>query len=91
MVQAMVAAFVSEGRTVRLRPVTTDGAVEALDLLGASKADLAVGRGDLEMPADAQTIAIVRKNFVALWAPSGLAGQKKARAENQGDQGSRGA
>src|SRR5205823_8538960 len=28
---------------------------------------------DLEMPADAQTVAIVRKNFVVLWAPSGLA------------------
>ena len=77
MVQAMVAAFVSEGRTVRLRPVTTDGAVEALDLLGAGKADLAIGRGDLEMPADAQTVAIVRKNFVALWAPSGLADKRK--------------
>jgi TRAP-type uncharacterized transport system substrate-binding protein len=77
VVQAMVAAFVSEGRTVMLRPVTTDGAVEALDLLGAGKADLAVGRGDLEMPADAQTIAIVRKNFVVLWAPSGLGDKRK--------------
>jgi TRAP transporter TAXI family solute receptor len=77
VVEAMVAAFASEGRTVRLRPITTDGAVEALDLLGAGKADLAVGRSDLEMPADAQTIAIMRKNFVVLWAPSGLGGKRK--------------
>jgi hypothetical protein len=27
---------------------------------------------DPEMPADAQSIAIVRKNFVVLWAPAGL-------------------
>ena len=73
VIQAMAEAFASESRTVRLSPITTDGAVEALALLGAGKADLAVGRGDLEMPADAQTVAIVRKNFVVLWAPSGLA------------------
>jgi TRAP-type uncharacterized transport system substrate-binding protein len=73
----MVAAFDSEGRTVRLRPVTTDGAIEAINLLGAGKVDLAVGRGDLEMPTDAQTVAIVRKNFVALWAPSGPADKRK--------------
>src|ERR1700737_3842832 len=75
VIEAMAEAFASESRTVRLSPITTDGAVEALALLGAGKADLAVGRGDLEMPADAQTVAIVRKNFVVLWSPSGLAGK----------------
>ena len=79
VVQAMADAFASESRTVRLSPITTDGAVEALALLGAGKADLAVGRGDLEMPADAQTVAIVRKNFVVLWSPSGLAGKSSKR------------
>ena len=73
VIQAMAEAFANESRTVRLSPITTDGAVEALALLGAGKADLAVGRGDLEMPAVAQTVAIVRKNFVVLWSPSGLA------------------
>src|SRR6478609_4188770 len=60
----------------------TDGGAEALALLGASKADLAVARGDLNMPADAQTIAIVRNNFVVLWSPSGLPakGSKKQPA-----------
>jgi TRAP transporter TAXI family solute receptor len=75
LIQAMAEAFASDGGAVRLSPITTDGAVEALALLGASKADLAVARGDLDMPADAQTVAIVRNNFVVLWSPSGLAGK----------------
>src|SRR3981189_2587285 len=79
VIQAMAEAFASESRTVRLSPITTDGAVEALALLGAGKADLAVGRGDLKMPADAQTVAIVRKNFVVLWAPSRLADKSSKR------------
>jgi TRAP transporter TAXI family solute receptor len=79
VVQAMADAFASESRIVRLSPIKTDGAVESLALLGAGKADLAVGRGDLEMPADAQTVAVVRKNFVVLWSPSGLAGKNSKR------------
>jgi TRAP transporter TAXI family solute receptor len=75
VIQAMAEAFASESRTVRLSPIRTNGAVEALALFGAGKADFAVGRGDLEMPADAQTVAIVRKNFVVLWSPSGLPGK----------------
>jgi len=79
VIEAMAEAFASESRTIRLSPITTDGAVEALALLGAGKADLAVGRADLEMPADAQTIAVLRKNFVVLWAPSGSAGKSSRR------------
>ncbi|MGY2905721.1 TAXI family TRAP transporter solute-binding subunit [Bradyrhizobium sp. URHC0002] len=79
VIQAMSEAFASESRTVRLSPVRTDGAAEALALLGARKADLAVGRSDLEMPADAQTVAIVRNNFVVLWSLSGLAGKSSKR------------
>ncbi|RXH35215.1 TRAP transporter [Bradyrhizobium nanningense] len=70
VIQAMADAFGAESRTVRLRPIKTDGAAESLALLGAGKADLAVGRGDLDMPTEAQTVAVVRKNFVVLWAPS---------------------
>src|SRR5258707_1482229 len=73
VIRAMAEAFASESRTVRLSPVTTDGAVEALALLGAGKADLEVGRGDLEMPADAQTDAIVVKRFVVMCAPTVIA------------------
>ena len=31
------------------------------------------------MPADAQTVAIVRKNFVVLWSPSGPVGKSSKR------------
>jgi TRAP transporter TAXI family solute receptor len=75
LILAMAEGFARDGRAVRLSPITTDGAVESLALLGASKADLAVARGDLEMPSDAETVAIVRKNFVVLWSPSGLPGK----------------
>src|SRR5213076_3212803 len=79
VIEATAGAFASESRTVRLSPITTDGAAEALALLGAGKADLAVGRGDLEMPADAQTVVVLRKNFVVLWSSSGAAGKGSKR------------
>jgi TRAP transporter TAXI family solute receptor len=72
LIQAMAETFARDRSHVRLSPITTDGAVQSLALLGAAKADLAVARGDLDMPADAETVAIVRKNFVVLWSPSGL-------------------
>src|ERR1700731_1617668 len=75
LIQALAQIFDREGSAVRLAPTTTEGAVESLGLLGASKADLAVARADLDMPANAETVAIVRKNFVVLWAPSGLPGK----------------
>ena len=78
----MAKAFAEDGRAVRLVPVTAEGAVESLALLGASKADLAVARADLDMPGNAETVAIVRKNFVVLWSSSGLSGKgsRKQRA-----------
>ncbi|WP_439373970.1 TAXI family TRAP transporter solute-binding subunit [Bradyrhizobium sp. DASA03120] len=79
VVQAMADAFGSESRTVRLSPIKTEGAAESLALLAAGKADLAIGRGDLDMPAEAQAVAVVRKNFVVLWAPSGPAGKNSKR------------
>lgn len=75
VVDAMAEAFEEESRTVRLSPIITGGAAESLALLGAAKTDFAVGRGDLAMPADAQTLAVLRKNYVVLWSPSGRAGK----------------
>src|SRR3979490_1979501 len=75
LIQAMAKAFADDGRAVRLSPITTDGAVESLALLGSSEAELAVARADLDMPGNAETVAIVRKNFVVLWSPSGLPGK----------------
>src|SRR6059058_770127 len=79
LVEALARSFDIDRNAVRLSPITTDGAVESLGLLGAGKADLAVGRGDLDMPRDAETVAIVRKNFVVLWSPSGLPGKGSKR------------
>jgi TRAP transporter TAXI family solute receptor len=79
LIQAMAEAFARDRSPVRLSPRTTDGAVESLALLGSAKADLAVGRADLDMPGDAETVAIVRQNFVVLWSPSGLPGKGSKR------------
>jgi TRAP-type uncharacterized transport system substrate-binding protein len=77
LVQALAQAFARD--SVRLAPITTEGATESIALLASGKTDLAVARGDLEMPANAESVAILRKNVVVLWTPSGLApkGSKK--------------
>jgi TRAP transporter TAXI family solute receptor len=72
LIQAMAQMFNRDGSSVRLAPIPTDGANESIALLGSGKADLAVARGDLEMPANVGSVAIVRKNVVVLWSPSGL-------------------
>lgn len=80
LIQAMAQTFYRERSAIRLLPIATDSATESIARLGASKTDLAVARGDLDMPADAQSVAILRKNVVVLWAPSGLPvkGSKKS-------------
>src|SRR5882757_2884453 len=82
LIQALAQTFARDQSSVRLAPITTEGAAESIALLKAGKADLAVARGDLDMPADAESVAILRKNVVVLWAPSGLAakGSKKPPA-----------
>jgi len=72
LVKALALAFVHDGSQVRLAPIVTDGATESIALLAASKADMAIARGDLDLPASATSVAILRKNVVVLWAPSGL-------------------
>jgi TRAP transporter TAXI family solute receptor len=82
LVQALAQTFARDQSPVRLAPIQTEGAAESIALMKAGKTDLAVARGDLEMPADAESAAILRKNVVVLWAPSGLAakGSKKPPA-----------
>jgi TRAP transporter TAXI family solute receptor len=82
LVQALAQTFARERSAIRLVAIPTDGAAQSLALLAASKTDLAVARGDLNMPADAQSVAILRKNVVVLWVPSGLPakGSKKSPA-----------
>ena len=70
VVQTLTRAFNNEQRSqVHLRLVQTDGALASARLLGENEADLAVIRGDLEVPKNAQAVAILRKNVVVLWVP----------------------
>src|SRR5579872_229829 len=71
LIQGLAQAFVQEGSPVRLTVVSTSGTIESLALLQAGGADLAVGRADEDMPSDTGSVAILRKNVVVMWAPSG--------------------
>jgi TRAP transporter TAXI family solute receptor len=71
LVQALAQNFASEGASVRLTVITTAGPVDSIAALAAGKADLAVARTDEEMPEGAESVAIMRKNVVVLWAPAG--------------------
>jgi len=79
LVQLMAQTFARDGSAIRLAPIATPGAAESIALFTAGKADLAVARGDLNLPANAESVAILRKNVVVLWVPSGIApkGSKK--------------
>jgi TRAP transporter TAXI family solute receptor len=61
---------------VRLRPLQTDGAAASATALGEGKADLAIIRGDLDVPKNAQAVATLRKNVAVLWVPPQVKGQK---------------
>lgn len=71
VVQNLAQAFNNQRNSlVRLRPVQTDGALASASLLGDGKVDLAIIRGDLEVPKNAQAVATLRKNVVVLWVAS---------------------
>jgi TRAP transporter TAXI family solute receptor len=70
VVQALTQALNNQPHgQVRLRPVQTDGAAASAALLGEGKADLAIIRGDLDVPKNAQAVATLRKNVAVLWVP----------------------
>jgi TRAP transporter TAXI family solute receptor len=79
LVLALAKAIEAKSDAVRLTPIETDGTLQSLNLLGGGKADLAVARGDLTMPPDANSVAILRRNFVVLWAPTGRKGAAKSK------------
>ena len=76
VVQALTQSFVQNHAYVRLRPVQTEGATASAGELGAGKVDLAIIRGDLDVPKNAQAVATLRKNVVALWVPPPGKGKK---------------
>src|SRR6476619_8221992 len=81
VVQNLTQAFNNQRNSVvRLRPVQTDGALASAGLLGEGKADLAIIRGDLDVPKNAQAVATLRKNVVVLWVPPGKGKKKGAKS-----------
>src|SRR5260370_27535718 len=63
VVQALAQAFNNQAHSqVRLRPMQTDGAAASAQALADGKADLAIIRGDLEVPKNAQAVATLRTN-----------------------------
>jgi TRAP transporter TAXI family solute receptor len=71
LIQALAQTFARDGSSVRLSLVTTAGPLDSIAALAAGNADLAVGRTDEEMPDGTESVAILRKNVVVLWAGSG--------------------
>lgn len=76
VVQTLTQAFVQSKGFVRLRPIQTDGATASANLLAEGKADLAIVRGDLDVPKNAQAVATLRKNVVVLWSVAGKSKKK---------------
>ena len=69
VVHALTQAFNHAHSHVRLRPVQTDGAAASATALEEGNADLAIIRGDLDVPKNAQAVATLRKNVAVLWVP----------------------
>ena len=68
-IQSIAQMFSRDRSYVRLRPIVTEGANASAASLAAGTTDLAVVRGDLDLPKNAQAVASIRKNFAVLWVP----------------------
>ena len=77
VVQALTQGFRQTHSHIRLRPMQTDGAATSAELLAEGKTDLAVIRGDLDVPKNAQAVATLRKNVAVLWVPPPAKGKGK--------------
>ena len=77
VVQALTQAFTQAHSYVRLRPMQTDGSAASAQALAEGKADLAIIRGDLDVPKNAQAVATLRKNVAVLWVPPAAKGKGK--------------
>src|ERR1700709_2204253 len=74
VVQTLTQSFAHS--QIRLRPLQTDGAAASAAGRGGGKADLAIIRGDLDVPKNAQAVATLRKNVAVLWVPPAAKGKK---------------
>ena len=87
LVQLMAQTFARENSSVRLSPITTEGAAESIALFTAGKADLAVARGDLNLPAERRVgrhPAQECRRAVGAFRPSRQGLEEAADAQDQG-------
>jgi TRAP transporter TAXI family solute receptor len=80
VVHALTQAFASSHKQIRLRPLLTNDAAASATALSEGRADLAIVRGDLEVPQNAQAVATLRKNVAVLWVPPKPKGKKVPKA-----------
>jgi TRAP transporter TAXI family solute receptor len=78
LVQALTQGFAEKHSRIRLRLVPTDGAAASAQALADHKVDLAIVRGDLGVPENAQAVATLRKNVAVLWVPPATGKGRKA-------------
>jgi TRAP transporter TAXI family solute receptor len=76
VIQALGQVFSREHSYVRLRSIPTDGATASAAALSDGRADLAVIRGDLDVPKNAEAVATLRKNVAVMWVPPKAKGKK---------------
>lgn len=82
LIEALAQSFAHDGSSVRLSVIPTAGPVDSIAFLKAGKAALAVARSDEEMPVGTESVAVLRKNVVVLWAaPAPKAPRKRARSK----------
>src|ERR1700692_4847114 len=77
VVQGLTQAFTQSRSPIRLRPIQTEGSAASAKALEEGKADLAIIRGDLDVPKNAQAVATLRKNVAVLWVPPPAKGKGK--------------
>ncbi|MBI5132825.1 MAG: ABC transporter substrate-binding protein [Rhodopseudomonas palustris] len=80
LIQALAQVFSRERNIVRMRPIVTDGPLASAAALKSGATDLAVIRGDLPVPRNARSVAVLHKNVAVLWAPGKPAGKRKKAA-----------
>jgi len=78
VVQGLSQAFLTAHSQIRLRPIQTEGATASAQMIADGKADLAIIRGDLNVPKAAQAVATLRKNVAVLWVAPAAKGKKGA-------------
>ena len=79
VVQTLTQSFAHS--PVRLRPLQTDGAAASAAALADGKVDLAIIRGDLAVPKNAQAVATLRKNVAVLWVPPAARAAKDKKSD----------